>query len=93
MLFNTPEIRFEVNEETKFDIVPKIIESIKAQDITYSEIDGIRVSTEDGWWLVRPSNTQNALVARVEANSEDGLNRLKTMAANEVSKTGYKLEY
>lgn len=90
-LFNTPELRIEVDEEIKFDIVPKMIESIKAQDIDYSEIDGVRVSTEDGWWLVRPSNTQNALVARIEATSEDGLTRLKNMAAGELEKAGYPL--
>jgi len=40
-------------------------------------IDGVRVNTEDGWWLLRASNTQDVLVARCEARDLDGLERLK----------------
>ena len=40
-------------------------------------IDGVRVCTEDGWWLLRASNTQDVLVARCEAKDEAGLGRLK----------------
>ena len=42
-----------------------------------SDIDGVRVQTDDGWWLLRASNTQAVLVARAEAASEAGLERLK----------------
>ena len=85
-LYNTPEIRFEVDEEIKFSLVPKMIENAKAAGTNYSDIDGIRVSTDDGWWLVRPSNTQNALVARVEAKSEGALKALSNTALEELAK-------
>ncbi|MCX7360554.1 MAG: phosphomannomutase, partial [Alphaproteobacteria bacterium] len=41
------------------------------------DIDGVRVSTPDGWWLLRASNTQAVLVARCESANEEGLERLK----------------
>lgn len=95
-LFNTPELRIEVNEAEKFDLVPRVFESLKAQandNADLDDIDGVRVSTPDGWWLLRPSNTQDVLVARVEANSEEGLERLKNMAGEEVKKIGYTLSF
>ncbi|GJL84301.1 MAG: phosphomannomutase [Micavibrio sp.] len=96
VLHNTPEIRCEVEEDKKFGIVPQITERLKAdknEDISIDDIDGIRVTTQDGWWLLRPSNTQNVLVARMEASSAEGLERLKAMAGDELKKLGYNLEY
>lgn len=95
-LYNTPEVRFDVSEEEKFDLVPRVIESLKQQandNAELDDIDGIRVATPDGWWLLRPSNTQDVLVARIEANSQDGLERLKKMAREEVEKLGYSIAF
>ena len=95
-LFNTPELRIEVNEKEKFDLVPRVFESLKAQandNMDLDDIDGVRVTTPDGWWLLRPSNTQDVLVARIEASSEEGLQRLKNMASEEVKKIGYTLSF
>ncbi|MFN3700148.1 MAG: phosphoglucomutase/phosphomannomutase PgmG [Alphaproteobacteria bacterium] len=97
-LHSTPEIRFEVEEVEKFDLVPRIFENLKAlrqsnPDIAINDIDGVRVSTQDGWWLVRPSNTQSVLVARAESPTEAGLERLKSMACSQVEKIGYNLDF
>lgn len=95
-LYNTPEIRVEVDEEKKFGIVPQIIENIQAQlpeGYSLDDIDGIRISGPDGWWLLRPSNTQAVLVFRAESNREDGLERLKNMALAEIEKLGYTLNF
>lgn len=95
-LYNTPEVRFEVDEAEKFNLVPRVLESLKQQandNADLDDIDGVRVTTPDGWWLLRPSNTQDVLVARVEANSEDGLERLKNMAGEEVKKLGYSIAF
>ncbi len=74
--FSTPETRFDVDETKKF----KIINDIKQRLISFNgniiDIDGIRVETEEGWFLMRASNTQNQLTCRVESTSEDGLKRL-----------------
>ena len=94
---NTPEVRFDVDESEKFGIVPKILANMRENTpegvLDIDDIDGIRVSTDDGWWLMRPSNTQSVLVARVEAKDEAGLARLKEMAIEQVTKLGYDLDF
>jgi phosphomannomutase len=78
LMFNTPELRFECPDEKKLmivDLVRQRLKSIGKVDIC--EIDGVRVEKDYGWWLLRASNTQPALVARCESKSEDGLAQLK----------------
>jgi phosphomannomutase len=53
-----------------------------------SDIDGVRVSTPDGWWLLRASNTQAVLVARAEAKTEEGLERLKAALVTQLEASG-----
>lgn len=81
-MVNTPEIRFECAEERKFDVADEVKALLKSRyagrdDIIIHEIDGVRVETKDGWWLLRASNTQAALTARCESTTEEGLERLK----------------
>jgi phosphomannomutase len=97
-IFNTPEIRFEVDETRKFDLVSSVVRSVKRQaaadgKITVNDIDGARVSTPDGWWLLRASNTQNVLVTRCEAQSPEALERLIAMVRDEVGKIGYDVDF
>ena len=95
-LLNTPEVRFEVDEAEKFALVPRVLENLKLRKdkgIDLNTLDGIRVTTADGWWLLRPSNTQNVLVARAESSSAQGLQRLKDMLIGEVKKIGYTLAF
>ncbi len=56
-----------------------------------SDIDGVRVSTADGWWLVRASNTQAIVVARAEATTEAGFARVKQELADELAASGLSL--
>lgn len=89
---NTPEIRFDVPEQEKFGIIPQIKKNIrKYNDININSTDGLRVTTKDGWWLIRPSNTQNAITARAESCSQNGLKRLLHMMGEELEKLGYTL--
>ena len=87
-LVNTPEIRFEVPEERKFNIVEEVKAQMVEAGAEINEIDGVRVTTPDGWWLLRASNTQAVLVARCEAKSEDGLGRLKDQLSSALKTTG-----
>ncbi|MBL4614144.1 MAG: phosphomannomutase/phosphoglucomutase, partial [Magnetovibrio sp.] len=88
-LINTPEIRIECVEERKFDIVEEVRARLKTQtDITINEIDGVRVSTDDGWWLLRASNTQAVLVARCESDTQEGLTRLKGLLSAQLAASG-----
>ena len=59
-----------------------------ASGATVNDIDGVRVNTEDGWWLLRASNTQDVLVARCEAFSPEGLTRLKALLVEQLSASG-----
>lgn len=95
-LFNTPEVRFEVDEQEKFALVERIAASMKEKesaDLSINDIDGVRVTTPDGWWLIRASNTQNALTTRAEASSPEGLKHLTEMVMKEVAKTGYDVTF
>ncbi|MBS0255015.1 MAG: phosphomannomutase/phosphoglucomutase [Proteobacteria bacterium] len=75
-LMNTPELRFQVDESRKFAVVDEVKARLAAAGAEVDGIDGVRVSTADGWWLLRASNTQDVLVARAESTSEAGLERL-----------------
>jgi phosphomannomutase len=75
---NTPELRFDCPDERKFGVVEEVKARLKKVGAKFSDIDGVRVSTKDGWWLLRASNTQPVLVARCEAPDEAGLQRLMT---------------
>lgn len=77
-MVNTPELRFDCPDEEKFDAVVRIQENLARDGANFSDIDGVRVNTDDGWWLLRASNTQAVLVARCEAADEAGLDRLKS---------------
>jgi phosphomannomutase len=71
-IYASPEIRIPCDDDKKFGIV----EQLNAQFPDAIMIDGVRVTTNDGWWLIRASNTQAALSARAEAASADCLVRL-----------------
>lgn len=95
---NTPEIRFEVDEARKFELVQQVAATVRAataddKSITVIDIDGVRVKTEHGWWLLRASNTQNVLVTRAEADSPEHLAALKDMVVREVKKVGYDVQF
>lgn len=75
-LVNTPELRFQVDESRKFAVIDEVKDRLAASGADVNAIDGVRVSTADGWWLLRASNTQDVLVARAESDSEEGCARL-----------------
>lgn len=74
---NTPELRFDCPEDRKFVVVEEVRAQLLTSGADFSIIDGVRVRTADGWWLLRASNTQAVLVARCESSSDSGLQRLK----------------
>lgn len=75
-LVNTPELRFQVDEARKFAVVDEVRQRLSAAGAEVDATDGVRVSTADGWWLLRASNTQDVLVARAESDNQAGLDRL-----------------
>jgi phosphomannomutase len=85
---NTPELRFPCPEERKFKVVEEVRERLAKTKADVNAVDGVRVRTADGWWLLRASNTQDVLVARCEARDEAGLVRLKQALARELEQSG-----
>jgi len=85
---NTPEVRFDCDDRRKFAVIEAVAARLRAEGATVSETDGVRVLTDDGWWLLRASNTQAVLVARAEASSEAGLERLKAALVAQLEKAG-----
>jgi len=87
-MINTPELRFDCTDERKFDAVNEVKAKLKTEGANVNAIDGVRVSTDDGWWLLRASNTQAVLVARAEAKDEGGLERLKSQIVSNLQAVG-----
>lgn len=77
LYYNTPELKLTVSDDIKFKVVNDVIEYAKNKKYNYLDVDGIRVQFEDGWALVRASNTGPNLTLRFEANNQDRLNELK----------------
>tara|TARA_B100001765_G_scaffold202943_1_gene157288 strand:- start:314 stop:1717 length:1404 start_codon:yes stop_codon:yes gene_type:complete len=87
-MINTPEMRFQVDESRKFAAIGEIAERVAASDAVADTTDGVRVTTDDGWWLLRASNTQDVLVARAESESEEGLARLVAQIDEQLAESG-----
>ncbi len=85
---NTPEMRFQVDESRKFAVVDEVLARLEAEGAKVDRTDGARVTTPDGWWLLRASNTQDVLVARAEAHSQESLDRLLAMIDAQLAASG-----
>jgi phosphomannomutase len=91
VVMNTPELRFTCAEDRKFAVPDEVHQRLKASGAQVDATDGVRVTTPDGWWLLRASNTQDVLVARCEAKDEPGLLRLKQALAAQLTASGVEL--
>jgi len=88
-LVNTPELRFDCAEDRKFKVIDEVKKRLAGRtDAAVHDIDGVRVETDDGWWLLRASNTQAVLVARCESTTAAGLKRLKAELEAELANSG-----
>ena len=90
-VLNTPELRFNCAEDRKFEVVREVQARLATEGAEVQAVDGVRVLTEDGWWLLRASNTQAVLVARAEASTEAGLERLKASLAAQITASGLEV--
>ena len=85
---NTPEIRFDVSEDQKFIVVDEVKDRLVKSGAVVDDTDGVRVLNDDGWWLLRASNTQAVLVVRCESGNENGLTRLKKTVVQQLGQSG-----
>ncbi|NNC59107.1 MAG: phosphomannomutase/phosphoglucomutase [Erythrobacter sp.] len=89
-MVNTPEMRFQVDESRKFAAIDEVKARLAnaGEGIDVDDTDGVRVTTEDGWWLLRASNTQDVLVARAEGDSEEAVERLMAQIDEQLQLSG-----
>lgn len=88
-MLNTPELRIDCEEERKFGVIEEVKSRLRdAPDLAVDDIDGVRVTNGDGWWLLRASNTQPVLVGRCEAATEAGLAALRQELARQLTASG-----
>lgn len=76
--YNTPEIRFDCPEEIKFAVVKRAQEHFRGL-YDMIDVDGARIVLQDGWGLIRASNTQPVLVLRFEAESPERLEEIRSI--------------
>lgn len=84
----TPELRFPVAEARKFAVIEEVQARLRDAGADMCLIDGVRVRRSEGWWLLRASNTEAALVARAEAAHESGLARLLADLDSQLASSG-----
>jgi phosphomannomutase len=87
----TPELRFPVDPARRLAVVDEAVARLQAEGAAIDRVDGVRVTTQDGWWLLRASNTEPLLVVRAEARDDAALDRLMaqvdaTLAASGVDR-------
>ena len=89
-VLNTPEMRFQVDESRKFAAIDEVKQRLAggSADVSVDDTDGVRVTTPDGWWLLRASNTQDVLVARAESETQEGLDRLLVQIDQQLEASG-----
>ncbi|MBD3276892.1 MAG: phosphomannomutase [Candidatus Aegiribacteria sp.] len=72
-VFSTPEIRENIREEVKFPLVEETVRLLERDGFEVNTTDGARITFDDGWGLLRASNTQPVLVLRFEAGTKKSL--------------------
>ncbi|MEK0338252.1 MAG: hypothetical protein QQN41_12545, partial [Nitrosopumilus sp.] len=86
--YSTPELRMEcVNDEEKFKIAKSAADYFK-KNYDCLDIDGVRIKFNDGWGLVRASNTQPVIVCRFEAENPESLEEIKSLVLNKLKEYG-----
>lgn len=89
VLFSTPELRIDIAEEIKFKVVDDLKKLIVAKKLEFNDLDGIRVTKQNGWWLLRASNTQSCLVMRVEGNTMHDMETILTEVKGYFAEIGF----
>ncbi len=86
--YSTPEMRLEANsDEDKFKI-SKIAVEYFTKNYDCSTVDGVRINFDDGWGLVRASNTQPVIVCRFEATSPEKMDEYKNLVISKLNEIG-----
>lgn len=88
-IFASPEIRIDCADDKKFEV----IKLLQKQFPNAIALDGVRVTTADGWWLIRASNTQAALSARAEGSCPESLVKVMHAMHTALGNTGIRIAH
>ena len=80
--YSTEEIKFPSADSVKFEVIEKIKKYVTEKGYKFIDIDGVRILFDDGWVLIRASNTGPNITARFESSTEEGLEKLKDEYTN-----------
>ena len=86
--YSTPEIRLEVESDEEKFIISKLAVDYFTKHNNCITVDGVRIIYENGWGLVRASNTQPVIVCRFEANTIDNMNQIKKTVLDKLQEFG-----
>lgn len=87
-LYNTSEILIPCTNHDKFAVAAQFKQSLQEQGLLLNDIDGVRITQADGWWMLRPSNTQEALTVRAESFSPQGLRQILNFIEENLASCG-----
>ena len=90
--FATPELRIPCPEARKAAVVAEVAERLAGEGAAYEPRLGVRVETDDGWWLLRASGTEPKLTCRCESAHPDGLDRLRAQLKAQLRLSGIQAE-
>ncbi|HEX8443650.1 MAG TPA: phosphomannomutase/phosphoglucomutase [Allosphingosinicella sp.] len=88
--YATPELRLACPDAEKQAVLARVAARLEAEGAAVDRTDGLRVSTTEGWWLLRASGTEPKLTARVEASSPEGRERLQAELFERLEDAGTK---
>lgn len=91
-MMNTPELKLPMSENKKADFMARLMRDGDFANAEKMTIDGLRVEWNFGWGLIRPSNTSSYLILRFEADSEDNLEKIKTIFREQLLKINSELQ-
>lgn len=89
----TPELRLDCPDGDKAGVIAEVERALAADVLAIDRLDGLRVTTSDGWWLLRASGTEPKLTARVEAWDEKGLARLRDDLLTRLQRAGLTIAH
>jgi phosphomannomutase/phosphoglucomutase len=85
---STIETRYDCPDDLKFEVVDRVKQKALSEGLDTITVDGVRIVYENGWGLVRVSNTQPVLVARCEGRTEEALEKICSDMKSRLIKAG-----
>jgi len=85
-MYNTPELHTKCEDSRKFEVVAKVCEELKQEGYDVNDIDGARITLDDGWGLIRASNTTPVLVTRYEATTKERMQEIRKLIEDKIEK-------